>query len=102
MLVSRLNFCTSKFLFVLAPEVLLCKGYGKKVDLWGLGVIMYILLSGMPPFGVDVSDYNIGELYEQILRGAYSFDPEVWDDISDEGWVNEAVFPTLNTLQQRT
>eukprot|EP00456_Euglypha_rotunda_P008085 TRINITY_DN11536_c0_g3_i4.p1 TRINITY_DN11536_c0_g3~~TRINITY_DN11536_c0_g3_i4.p1 ORF type:complete len:204 (+),score=29.68 TRINITY_DN11536_c0_g3_i4:268-879(+) len=35
----------------IAPEVLLCRGYTKAVDLWGVGVIMYLLLSGRMPFG---------------------------------------------------
>jgi calcium/calmodulin-dependent protein kinase I len=72
-------------LIITAPEVLLCKGYGAKVDLWGLGVILYILLSGMPPFGADLAEDNLAGLYEQILKGEYYFDPECWDDVSEEG-----------------
>ncbi|CAE8643887.1 unnamed protein product, partial [Polarella glacialis] len=50
-------------------------GYGQKADMWSLGVVLYVLLSGTPPFEDD-------GLYEQILQGRYEFAQEEWDDIS--------------------
>ena len=43
--------------YYIAPEILLSKKYDEKCDLWSIGVIMYILLTGMPPF--DGKDDNI-------------------------------------------
>uniref|UniRef100_A0A023GH21 Putative ca2+/calmodulin-dependent protein n=1 Tax=Amblyomma triste TaxID=251400 RepID=A0A023GH21_AMBTT len=62
-----------------APEVLAQKPYGKAVDVWSIGVIAYILLCGYPPF-YDESDAN---LFAQILKGEFEFDPPYWDEISD-------------------
>ncbi len=62
-----------------APEVLKNEPYGKAVDLWSLGVILYILLCGFPPFFHERS----AELYKQIKRGEYDFPSPYWDDISN-------------------
>ncbi|XP_046407168.1 calcium/calmodulin-dependent protein kinase type 1-like [Ischnura elegans] len=62
-----------------APEVLAQKPYGKAVDVWSIGVISYILLCGYPPF----YDENDANLFAQILKGEFEFDPPYWDDISD-------------------
>lgn len=51
----------------LAPEVILCKGYSFAVDWWALGVLIYEMLAGHPPF--FASDPN--KLYEKILEGEY-------------------------------
>jgi len=53
----------------IAPEVLLNKGHGKGVDWWTLGILMYEMLSGQPPF-VDEDPMGI---YQQILGGKLSF-----------------------------
>lgn len=64
-----------------APEILSDKEYGKEVDMWSLGVILYILLCGFPPF-YDNSG-NLRNLYSQIKKGRFSFPSPYWDNISD-------------------
>lgn len=61
-----------------APEVLLQKPYGKEVDLWSLGVIVYLLLSRVLPF----DDEDDKEIARQTIQDApdFSFDP--WDKVS--------------------
>lgn len=61
-----------------APEVLEGKKYGREVDYWSLGVILYILLCGFPPF----YDESTTGLYRQIKKGQYDFPSPYWDDIS--------------------
>ncbi|XP_041835577.1 caM kinase-like vesicle-associated protein [Melanotaenia boesemani] len=71
----------------LAPEVVGRQRYGRPVDCWATGVIMYILLSGNPPFydEVDDDDYENHDknLFRKILAGDYEFDSPYWDEISD-------------------
>ncbi|XP_071374057.1 caM kinase-like vesicle-associated protein [Centroberyx affinis] len=71
----------------LAPEVVGRQRYGRPVDCWAIGVIMYILLSGNPPFydEADEDDYDSHDknLFLKILSGDYEFDSPYWDDISD-------------------
>jgi len=69
------TFCGTPHYF--APELIKCQrghvsGYGREVDLWSAGVILYILLSTTPPF----EDEN---LYQKIVRGEYVFDVPEWD-----------------------
>merc|ERR1719402_1418531 len=63
-----------------APEVLKGEMYGCEVDCWSLGVILYILLCGYPPFYAATHP----RLYQVIQSGKYSFDEEDWCNISDE------------------
>ncbi|EGG15187.1 protein kinase 1 [Cavenderia fasciculata] len=66
-----------------APEILTKgerEGYGKSVDLWSIGVILYILLCGFPPFG-DPSDVNF---FDRVKRGGFSFPSPYWDEISED------------------
>ncbi|XP_078063928.1 caM kinase-like vesicle-associated protein [Mustelus asterias] len=70
-----------------APEVVGRQKYGRPVDCWAIGVIMYILLSGNPPFYEenDDEDYENHDknLFRKILAGDYEFDSPYWDDISE-------------------
>lgn len=60
-----------------APEVI-DRSYTKKCDIWSLGVITYILLSGMAPFyGRDNA-----EIMRMIRAGIFKFEGQAWSDIS--------------------
>ena len=63
----------------LAPEVLEGEGYEKSVDYWSIGAILYILLSGEPPF--DDDDTRV--LFEKIKRCEYSMKGDQWDAVSE-------------------
>ncbi|XP_051539959.1 calcium/calmodulin-dependent protein kinase (CaM kinase) II beta 1 isoform X7 [Myxocyprinus asiaticus] len=64
----------------LSPEVLRKEAYGKPVDIWACGVILYILLVGYPPFW----DEDQHKLYQQIKAGAYDFPSPEWDTVTPE------------------
>ena len=61
-----------------APEVLLRTSYTVSVDLWAVGVITYILISGQMPF----DDPNKMVLYKRILEADYDMDIEPWLSVS--------------------
>jgi len=58
-----------------APEIVSGKGYGKEVDFWSIGVIIYILLCGFPPFFED----DNAKLFEMIKAGSFEFPSPYWD-----------------------
>lgn len=65
--------------YYIAPEVLKRK-YDEKCDIWSVGVILYVLLCGYPPFNGKTDD----KILEKVAKGEYDFESEEWDVISDE------------------
>lgn len=63
-----------------APEVITGQAYGRAVDMWSAGVILYILLSGSVPF----DDESEIKLFKKIARGDYDLSYEEWQAISEE------------------
>ena len=80
-----------------APEILFGKAYDEQVDVWSMGVILYILLCGFPPFFAN----NENLMYTKIKKGAYQFTSPHWDPISAEakGFVRQMliVAPTARS-----
>ena len=65
--------------FYMAPDVL--KGeYGIECDIWSCGVLLYVMLSGYPPFTAA----NDKMLMKKILQGRYDFNGEEWDKVSEK------------------
>lgn len=62
----------------MAPEVLRRKGYDHTVDLWSLGVVLYKMLCGYPPFRED----NEAQLFNKILNADFDFPERDWDSVS--------------------
>ncbi|XP_060929359.1 serine/threonine-protein kinase D2 isoform X2 [Limanda limanda] len=62
----------------LAPEVLLNQGYNRSLDMWSVGVIMYVSLSGTFPFNEDE------EIKDQIHNAAFMYPPNPWKQISSD------------------
>ena len=63
----------------IAPEIVGGKGYDNKVDCWSLGVILYVMLCGFPPFYAEENS----ELFTLICSGKFEFHSPYWDTISD-------------------
>jgi len=63
--------------YYIAPEVLDNK-YDEKCDLWSIGVILYILLCGYPPF----NGANDDQIIQKVKAGKFRVDDEEWETIS--------------------
>ena len=71
--------CNMKWIDQSAPEVLRNKGYNRSLDMWSVGVIVYVSLSGTFPFNED-EDIN-----DQIQNAAFMYPPNPWKEISSDG-----------------
>ncbi|CAN1306764.1 Calcium-dependent protein kinase 2 [Linum perenne] len=71
--------------YYVAPEVLR-KKYGPEADVWSAGVMVYILLSGVPPFwaGFDLFDVETeDEIFQEVLHGNPDFSSDPWPHVSE-------------------
>ncbi|KAG5399208.1 hypothetical protein IGI04_021022 [Brassica rapa subsp. trilocularis] len=66
--------------YYLAPEVVMGRRYGEKVDVWSVGVVIYTMLAGEPPFNGETAE----EIFETILRGNLRFPRKVFGSVSAE------------------
>ena len=75
--------------YYIAPEVI-HRNYTEKCDLWSIGVILYILLSGIPPFYAKTDE----EILKKIIVGNFEFKDPVWNTVSLEA--KDLIFKLLN------
>ena len=68
----------------MAPEMLSGSPYDEAVDMWALGVIMYILLSGYHPFD-PTGELDDAGVAKAVLSGKWAFDDECWTHVSTDG-----------------
>lgn len=64
--------------YYIAPEVLVGT-YNEKCDMWSIGVILYIMLCGRPPFNGATEE----QIIARVKQGMWSFKGEIWSDVSD-------------------
>lgn len=66
-------------IYYVAPEVL-NRVYNSKCDIWSMGVILYMMLSGQPPFKGKDED----EVMKNIMKAQYDFKSNIWKDVSSQ------------------
>ena len=81
-----------------APEIIQYQPYDERVDNWSLGVIVYTLLGGYPPFYESTTRAT----FQQIVTGAYQFHPAFWDGISRDAKNMISRLLTINPEQRLT
>ncbi len=81
-----------------APEILEGTPYGTQVDMWSLGVIVYILLGGYPPF----IEPKQRDLFRKIRKGQYEFHPEYWGNVSTDAKDMISSLLTVNPARRLT
>lgn len=63
----------------IAPEIILGRAYGKAVDWWSFGVLLFEMASGHTPFYAQ----DVMTLYEKIVRGKFKFAESIGNDLKD-------------------
>jgi serine/threonine protein kinase len=81
-----------------APEILKNIPHDESADMWSVGVIIYVLLVGYPPFMEDKQE----ELFQKIRTGSFEFYEEDWSHISKEAKELVASLLIVDPLQRRT
>lgn len=65
--------------YYVAPEVLM-SDYGKECDIWSAGVLLYVLLSGRPPFNGNTYE----SVVRKIMKGDFNFKDPIWQNVGGE------------------
>ncbi|KAL4497962.1 hypothetical protein ABPG72_014819 [Tetrahymena utriculariae] len=66
--------------YYIAPEILKRKGYNEKVDIWSLGIVFYLLITGSTPYNSETTT----EIFEEIKKYQLTFDDPLWEKFSNE------------------